>query len=351
MKTITVITPKSNTLDGSIGNSIFMWAQAYYLNYKCNFEYKIILDHGTWSELNLIEFPYTELGNIDTSLDHHIVNVDLMKEVLIDGNIDNFIVHDHLVIKRWYIFSGYIIKDDNQQDFDFVWNSADPLSFIRFKSNHLEEFFKKEFSDFIGIHIRRYHGVIITPKQVQTLPEEIQDDFYLQYLRNSSIYYKAWDEEHYLHPFISDEQFYEIIDTALSFNKDQKFYISTDIPKNYYRYYFEKYNNVYDKYSYLQKFEDLIEKYHDGNILNFTGDVSGIKYYYRKKIHLVLGNLLDIFALSNSKLLIRSHASSWGLVAQKMRNSTSIVLPLSDKYNPPATKRSSFYQIIKSLYQ
>jgi hypothetical protein len=57
-KTIRIICTKSNNVDGSIGNSIFKWAQGYYLNYKCNFEYKIILEEEVWSELNLIDLPY-----------------------------------------------------------------------------------------------------------------------------------------------------------------------------------------------------------------------------------------------------------------------------------------------------
>ena len=348
MKTITVITPKSNNLDGSIGNSIFMWAQAYYLNYKCNFEYKIILDYSTWSELNLVEFPYTELGNIEISANYHIIDCNLIKEVLLNDNIKNFIKHDHLVIDKWYIFDNNVILDDDQKKINFTYDDIDPISLIKFKDVALEDFFRKEFSDFISIHIRRYHGVIISESNLTTLPEEIQYDFYCQYLNDCKIYYNNWPTASYKHPFIDDKQFYKVIDTALGFNKNQKFYISTDIPKTYYRYYFDKYQNIFDKYSYLKTFENLIKESYDENILNFDENVTNIKYYYNKKSHLVLGNLLDLFALSNSKLLVRSYMSSWSIVAKRLRNTSNIILPLSDKYNL-STKTQHLNSIIKSV--
>jgi len=366
-KTITVITTKSNNLDGSVGNSICRWAQAYYLNSKCNFEYKIILNKEKWSELNLVEFPHTELRSIDMTLSYHVVDCDLMREVIIDNKIDNFIKHDHLIIEEWIIFDNCVIIDPRDSiRYKFLWDGPDPISLIKFKSKNIENFFKDEFSDFISIHIRRYHCVMITQKQIATLPEEIREDFSRDYRKHSTVYLEGWKQtaeqiveivnsglrshSTYLHPFIPDKQFYSVIDHVLDYNIDQKFYISTDIPKKYYQYYKEKYRNIYDKYDYLEKFESIVRDNYSENILNFDTKINGIENYYDKKEHFVFGNLLDLFALSNSKLIVQSYLSSWGRIAKRMNDVEQIILPISSETNSRSTKPHQFYSILRKTY-
>lgn len=360
-KTITVITKKSNTLDSSVGNSILRWAQAYYLNYKCNFEYTIILEHEFWSELNILEFPYTKLGNIDSSSSYHSIDYNLIKEVLLDNNIDNFIKHDHLILDEWYIFHNHKILNPTDNSFtDFEWNAENPLSFIKFKSEYIEKFFRSEFSNFVSIHIRRFNGIIIGPRQIASLPKRIAISFYEEYIKQSGTYHEGWkntfengkikqDHQYYIHPFISDNQYYTVIDNLLDYDIDQKIYISTDIPKKYYQYYKERYRNIYDKYYYLKFFENIVKKYHGKNILNFDYDVNRLDVYYSKREHLVLGNILDIFAMCNSKLIVQSYLSSWGKVAREMRNTNQVILPLSVK-NENCTHPQEFYEILRKVY-
>lgn len=360
-KTIRIICSKRNTLDASIGNSIFRWAQGYYLNYKCNFEYKIILQEETWSELNIIDLPNTEVRSGDLREGAFRIDEFLLQDVFLNDNIDRLTCHDHLYLDEWYIFDGFdgpmlMYYDDNNQKIQqtLPYFSTNPLRLIKFKSEEVENFFVDEFSDFVSIHIRRYFGVVIRQKNLKTLPEEIQKDFYREYLEISKNYYDGWksstnDETVYRHPFIPDNHYYEIIEEMLDYDINQKFYISTDIPRKYYQYYKHRYRNIHDKFDYLEKFENIVKKNHD-KIINFKpSSVSPEELiYYEKVEHMVLSNLLDIFALSNSKLIIQSYCSSWGRLCRQIGNTDQVVLPIST--NPFCTNRETFLNTLKKVY-
>lgn len=356
-KTIRIICTKSNNVDGSIGNSIFKWAQGYYLNYKCNFEYKIILEEEVWSELNLIDLPYTETMKGDLKENAFKIELPLLKDVFLNDNVDELKSHDHLYLDEWYIFDGpslrYIDDDGEIKGQIIDCGAVDPLRLIKFKNEEVENFFKEEFSDFVGIHIRRFCGVIIGKGELETLPKEIVYDFYRDYLRSSIPYIQGWrtlNNEKYVHPFISDEHYYRAIEEILDYNINQKFYLSTDIPHKYYQYYKERYNNIYDKYDYFEKFEKIVKKHHE-KILNFDASniPNNVLERYGKPEYLVFANLLDIFALSNSKLIIQSFLSSWGRICKRIRDTNQILLPLSSKNTECPPKK--FFDTIKYIYK
>lgn len=358
-KTIRIITTKSNNIDGSIGNSVLKWVQGYYLNYKCNFEYTIILQEEVWSELNILDFPYTQTMKGDLRENAFKIEFSLLRDVFVNDNLDELKSHDHLYLDEWYIFEGpdlinFNSRNDDIERYRIDCGDVDPLSLIKFKSEEVENFFKKEFSDFVSIHIRRFCGVIIGNEELKTLPEEIVMNFYRDYLKDSKIYLQGWetvknDKNTYIHPFIPDKHYYRVIEEILDYDIDQKFYISTDIPFEYYQYYKTRYRNIYDKYDYLEQFEEIVKKNHD-KILNF--DVSelspSILEKYKKPEYLLFGNLIDIFALSNSKLIVQSFQSSWGKICKRMGNTEEIILPLSSK-NTEITPHK-FFDTIRKVY-
>lgn len=356
-KTIRIICTKSNNVDGSIGNSVFKWAQGYYINYKLGFEYTILLQHEVWSELNLLEFPYTKTIEGDLTEGAFRIDISHLKDMFLHNNVDELKSHDHLYLDDWHIFDGPSIKYMENGELlttHIQYDSIDPLRLIKFKNENIENFFKEEFNDFVSIHIRRYCGVIIGEKQLATLPKEIVCDFYRDYLKNSLPYISGWKDIKdtktvYVHPFIPDSQYYRTIEEILQYDINQKFYISTDIPRQYYQYYKEKYRNIFDKYDYFDKFEKIVKENCD-KVLNFDPNTlpNSVLNTYKNPEYLLYANLLDIFAMCNSKLIVQSYFSSWGRMCRRIRNTEEVILPLCREND--VTTPAKFFDTIRRVY-
>jgi hypothetical protein len=109
------------------------------------------------------------------------IELPLLKDVFLNDNVDELKSHDHLYLDEWYIFDGpslrYIDDDGEIKGQIIDCGAVDPLRLIKFKNEEVENFFKEEFSDFVSIHIRRFCGVIIGKKELETLPKEITSNF------------------------------------------------------------------------------------------------------------------------------------------------------------------------------
>jgi hypothetical protein len=321
MKTIHVRRNKFDDLNTCLGHNLLKWSQAFYLSSRLNFEYKIVLKESEWPELKFLKLPNTIIRK---SLDfknikeiNHDNYYEIFKNVLVDNSTeiiqtsDNWCITDLFFDKIFYYHDQYNLK----KSFNIEQSFENPFDKIKFKKKEINDFFDNEFSNFVGIHIRRFYGVLIKTSDIETLPSEIRETFLKNYLDASISYLELFKTSVYnKQEFINDIEYYKFIDEVLDFDINQNFFISTDIPILYYRYYKERYRNIYDKYYYTDRFENIIRNHYSEQ------DVET----YR----LVLYTLFDLFALSRTKLIARNNKSCWGKVAKRMKNKQDIVIPL-----------------------
>lgn len=321
MKTICVTRDKFDELNTCLGYNLLKWAQAFYISSKLDFEYKIVLKEDDWPELKFLKLPNTILRKTFSFKSIKQINhdnyYDLFKKVLVDNSTeiikssDNWIINDLFFDKIFYYNDQYNLK----KSFNVEQSLENPFIKIKFKKKEITNFFEDEFSDFVGIHIRRFYGVLIRTSDIDTLPNEVRETFSKSYLDASIPYLDLFKNNNYnKQDFISDIEYYKFIEEVLDFNIDQNFFVSTDIPILYYKYYKERYRNIHDKYDYFERFENIIKKYYSEK------DVEN----YR----LILYTIFDLFALSRVKLIARNNRSRWGKVAKRMKDKQEIVVPL-----------------------
>jgi hypothetical protein len=171
-----------------------------------------------------------------------------------------------------------------------------PLKEIKLRYKNVEDSIKYEVRNAVGIHIRRGNGIPYTEEDLNSLPKEIRGNFEL--IRRIPRY-----QTDNLYSFHQDELYFNIIDNILKLNPNQKFYISSDLPEEIIRYFYEKYK------------DNLIDK---KNILDIVYDyiiTSGIKKSELEYGN-VVPNLVDLFSLSFCKFLIKVPTSTWSNFAE-----------------------------------
>jgi hypothetical protein len=166
-------------------------------------------------------------------------------------------------------------------------NFFHPLSLIKLKDLSIESHIKESMKDVIGLHIRRSSGVTFKEKDLSTLPSEIKHQ-YLRFRENNPS-----TKGDYI-KYIKDDFYFNVIEDILQINPAQKFYISCDLPYPLYSYYKSKYENA------IITKEDLLI------------DV--------EKDSVTLSNIIDLFALSFCKFIIKSNRSSWSDFAESYNN-------------------------------
>lgn len=323
-KTIWCFVEKTSYMhDTSLGNRLHFWAQAFYISYRTNFEYKIVLQKELWPELIFLHLPNTHVYEKEKFFNFENLpefSEDQIEKIVLEGDIKELETQNHWGLKKWVItcdFHNNILLKDI---FKF-----DPFTKIEFKKREITNFFKEEFKNHIGVHIRRFGGVPVNYNNIQSIPEPERSVYVKDVMKLSPLYsyhnfkssddYKSKLNDRYIHPFIPDSYYYMIMDKIISYNSYEKFYLSTDLKPEHYTYYKKKYIRLYDRYSYKKRFYDLLKNHYSSELLD-------------KTINLWL-DLFDFFALASSKLILQSHFSSWGRSAKRIFNTQEIVIPVT----------------------
>jgi hypothetical protein len=299
--------------DTGLCNRILHWEIAYVINKRNYFDYRILLNKTDWPELALITLPETSAF---ISYEYDIKAQDLNFVTVLD--VDNFDVRKASKIdtdRLYYMFGNdelYLSQDKHwYSDFGFTDINhlskkpidKRPLSLIKLRDQFIEDLLKRNSYDTVGIHIRRNSGVKYDNECAKTLPESVRDEFWGFKDKSPKINHE--------YPFIPDEKYFEIIDNILKVNPDQKFYISTDLPYEFFSYYKERYGDLimtrYDFYDIVR--EHLVNS--EMNVNNLTrGNV--------------IENIIDLFSLSFCKFLISSDKSTWSEFAQHYRSQPTV---------------------------
>ena len=278
--------------DTGLCNRMFYWEVCQILNKFHNFEYSIYLDEKFWPELTeMIQLPNTKLFPI-----YDIPEND--RRSYLKGNstpINTEDVHD-VVVNNTKLNSNHLYSNFDYSmlaNLDFIESKFNYISQIKLLDSDLDNEIKEFVKDMVGIHIRRGRGTIYSDS-IKSLPNELQSKYITHRQKEGD-----FTEQYYIYDFIEDDKYFTIIDDILKESPTQKFYISHDLPDELLEYYLDKYpKSIYTK------------KY----FYNF------IKNKYTKTLDTHVKNIIDLFSLSYTKLIIKSPESTWSTFASRYRN-------------------------------
>jgi hypothetical protein len=113
---------------------------------------------------------------------------------------------------------------------------------------------------------------------------------------------------------LPDDFYFHLIDKILKKNKNQKIYLSTDVPLELVSHYIKKYpNNIVTYETYIDEFLDFFDK-------KFISENNNLGFYPLDKCSIAL---VDFFAIANSKVNI-STWSQWSFLSSKYKDKIMI---------------------------
>lgn len=274
--------------DTGLCNRLLFWEVVQIINKLQNNKFNVVVHEEQWPEKDVFNLDNTVFKKSeDINIENHIPLTEDMVDEILKGNLT-------LVDGNYYTNFRYFQITDK----DEISNVDRLISTIKFKDEVVNEKLKKEVSNMIGIHVRRGRGVKFHESVLDTLPESIREDYYNKKLEDKDCWHL------YIYDFIPDSIYFSYIDTILKENPNQKFFVSSDIEDKYFNHWYEKYP------------KNIVSKKDFYHIINVDGYLHEEKYsqdkpFERKEGILHFYNFLDLFCLSNTKMLIKLFMSSW----------------------------------------
>jgi hypothetical protein len=274
--------------DTGLCNRLFHWEIAQEINKHNNFQFDIVLGESWWPELKeLIDLPNTIVLSENES-DDDSEKIKTLIENTTPLKIEN--IKKMFSSKNFKLSQNHYYADFGHSglselyDFDSSFLNDRPLKTISLKDKELENKIKELTSDMIGIHIRRGRGIKYNNSLVETLPKKVQQK-YIEFRKLEG----EETSQFYIYDFITDNEYYEVIDKILKVYSDKKIYISHDLPDDIFEYYFEKYpNKLFTKKYFYEYIKD-----------RFTTATQ----------HVI--NVIDLFCLANTFLIFKHPLSTW----------------------------------------
>jgi hypothetical protein len=281
-KTIRFIDVFHHFVDSGWGQRVYSLEQAYHIGYETNFKYNILVQTPHWPELHFLNIPnvtgidcqdpdeFIKLENGETA---SYLGPELLNEILMNKQYHLLDQSDHWYFHEWIeetkdlVRQTYFIKE------------------IKFKDNKIEEYLKDKFKDFVGLHLRRRYWVKVEREDLKTLPDHLADRYW-----NEIALDKDTPIDHYV--FIPDEEYYNVLDKIVEENENQKIFISSDLPYEFYEYYYDRYKNMYSFKDFEDEFKAILKETIDDSIVEKYPDT--------------VNSLFDSFALSYCKLIVNT---------------------------------------------
>jgi hypothetical protein len=334
--------------DNGFGARMRDWTYAYILSTFID-DIEILVQPYFWPELLFLDLPKTSTKKLSKS-EHknlHPLNFDQIKYLI--KTKDSSILDKE---KIYYLkfptqsMNNSIREKQYLDELELFGNQFEKFSEyqqqafskIKLKNINAENFLRENFSKVAWIHMRRGHEAIPTIKFFkeveQYFPKEKIPIYWNDYNIGSTIgrythetrnkfLEKISDPNTFswcvdkitteIYRIISDEFYFKIIDSfLLGKDKDQKIYISSDIPMHFYSHYYEKYpNNLIDKKLYFKEFFKLYKDEY------FVKNSKKLKFSTSLKQTFI--NVFDLLVGFNSSIAV-STKSCWGsMVCNRMR--------------------------------
>lgn len=278
--------------DTGLCNRLLFWEVVQTINKLHNNKFDVIVYDEQWPEKEVFHLEDTKFkSSDDINLSEHLPITDSMLLEILHGNL-KLQKGNYYTDFRYLQIADVEFPEDEPIPFDRI------ISTIKFKDDSINKLLKDSVSDMIGIHVRRGRGVKFTESVLESLPPSIQTEYYNHKLEDKDCWHL------YIYDFIEDSVYFEYIDSILKVNPSQKFFISFDIEDKYFQHWYDRYpNNIVSK----KNFYHLIDakKYLKKELYSFD------KPFVRKEGILHFYNFLDLYCLSNTKMLIKLFTSSW----------------------------------------
>ncbi len=181
----------------------------------------------------------------------------------------------------------------------YLWLEDQPL-YIEPTSPEVEHDLRSLFSDYISVHVRRYHGICYTDEDLIELTDELKEQYKNEAFRNNS---GSWR-------YVKDKDHFEYMNT---FSNDQMFYVATDLDDKYYLSNWKKQfpGRIVTGRDVYSQFMDILSSHHGRDFVN---DNARLIY-----------QMIDFFALAYSKQIVsgrydNSSVSSYAVAAKRFGN-------------------------------
>lgn len=311
--------------DTGLCNRLLHWEIAHFINEKNNNEYSIMVNSKDWPELYLIDLPntYTDYRNLslEDGLYDDAYNELKFKTVfdmaadsvykatpLETENLDEIFKNGdcHLKGNHYYSDFGYSpllhkVKLNQKLHEEYLEKiHFRPLSQIKLRHQFIDGLLREGTENTIGIHMRRFNGVSINPKDDKNFKDKKLNKVYKELEENRPV------KDNYT--FYGDDIYFELLDGILEINPHQKFYISHDLPDVFIQPYITRYGDrITDR-----RFFTLPVNRHI--------HASGHNIEHFRRIGNITNNIIDLFALSFCPFLISNQDSTWSEFAQYYNN-------------------------------
>lgn len=285
--------------DTGLCNRIHHWSVAQLLNKYNNYEYTIYIQPSFWPEvIELINLPNTKVLLSLTDTDTCLKLLEKFDEIN-DDELNKLLSSD-LKLSKNNLYSNFEFGSIAPHS-DFLTDEKIVTS-ISLKDIELNDKITDLVGNMVGIHMRRGRGIIYK-NELNTLPDDIKDS-YRKYRELDGIE----TEPYFIYEFIKDDVYFNVIDSILEINPNQKFYISHDLPDDIFKYYKDRYPNIiYTK----EYFYDFIEN-------RYQTQLSHVK------------NVIDLFSLSNTKYILGHPMSTWSSFASQYKEDTPFCMVNDD---------------------
>ena len=298
--------------DLGFGSRVIAWSHAKTIADLLGEHVTVVVPKDEWVEHEFIHFP----GTVAWSRDR--INLSDWREVQ--------------ACSEWETSEYWRINREAYDTVAIEYHSAgvkfyskDPIFKLKFIHQELNEFFDGIDFDF-ALNIRRWAGIPILKKDVknilESLPKRVRPAYIQAWKKMKLVYDKFEDvpDSGYIRdtvppPFIFDEQYYEVIDKVRSKLPDSKWYLMSDLPKELYQYYLDKYPNMFStKEDYLYEWMRLISKYYD--ITQESDMTNHFDYsHYSSKESIKYGHaaidLLDWYMCAKSRGVLASYTTQF----------------------------------------
>jgi hypothetical protein len=304
--------------DTGLGSKIHYWAFLLYFSKKCIGPTELILTKYHWPEYKFIKFPNTKVihieGRDDPLLDDY---TDLTLSVVSASLEDKLPLEVSQKIKEknkkykldfsmtemceepFYVFTMKHELSVNQ-------TCLDDLEFIKPEAN---QFLKENFSNKLGLHLRRSHGVISTHEYVEEcstyLSRKRLDEWFEWSGQNR---YKESDLAKFIHKPILNKDYFRVVDMMFDKHPDKQMYISSDVPLDFMKPFFDRYGSrITSRHDYQDEFFSLFEE-------ELKDD-----FEYLFHVEQALEECFDLFAFAHTRDPILRKKSRWSDFAKFYR--------------------------------
>ena len=330
--------------DTGLCNRLMHWEIAYGINRANDFNFNILVEQAFWPELQYLNLPYTSIVKTDDMRDKDYM---MVKEKFFKGH--NPITHHMMndmsdtknykldTSKDWYADFGFDFIDEFSEYVDKTPELIRrPFQLITIDNKIVQKYIEVHTKNVVGVHIRRWptgvyrdendekgfrNGEAIDWKLdhkelLNTIDTNVAGKNKPQTLEDRMSELNGWVDRKGNFKFkftgdpigytaINNSSYIHVMDEMLKINPNQKFYISTDVPKNNLQIFYDKYDIV--DYDTIINSSPVIKREMRRNE-SLEAPLGFHRYAFK--------NIVDLFSLAHCSFLIKFGQSTWSTFAE-----------------------------------